>query len=37
MRVRRWLARLLFVPTLCWNLLLGRVLHVRHWWDPIDA
>lgn len=37
MRVRRWIARLVFVPTLGWNLLLGRVLHLRHWWDQIDA
>lgn len=37
MLVRRWVARLLFVPTLGWNLLLARVLHLRHWWDQIDA
>lgn len=36
MLVRRWVAHLLFVPTLCWNLLLGRVLHLRRWWDRID-
>jgi len=33
----RWLiAHLLFYPSLAWNVLLGRVLGVRHWWDPID-
>ena len=32
----RTLARLLFVPTLLWNLLLGRVLRVRNWWDRVD-
>jgi len=33
----RFLARVLFLPTLAWNYLLARVLHVRNWWDPIDA
>lgn len=33
----RWLiARFLFFPTLGWNMLLGRVLKVRCWWDAID-
>jgi atypical dual specificity phosphatase len=33
----RWLiARLLFYPTLAWNLLLSRVLRVRRWWDRVD-
>ena len=33
----RWLiAHLLFLPSLAWNMLLGRVLRIRHWWDPID-
>jgi len=33
----RWLiAHLLFYPSLAWNVLLGRVLRIRHWWDPID-
>ena len=33
----RWLiAHLLFYPSLAWNMLLGRVLRIRHWWDPID-
>jgi atypical dual specificity phosphatase len=32
-----WLkARLIFYPTLCWNMLLGRGLKVRNWWDEID-
>lgn len=30
------LAKLLFWPTYGWNLLLGRVLRCRHWWDPIE-
>ena len=29
-------ARLVFYPTLWWNMLLGRWLKVRNWWDPID-
>ena len=29
-------ARVLFLPTLAWNFLLGRVLHLRNWWDEID-
>ncbi len=33
----RWLiARLLYYPTLAWNMLLGRVLKVRNWWDEVD-
>jgi atypical dual specificity phosphatase len=34
--MRRLIALALFVPTLIWNVLLGRVLRVRHWWDRID-
>ena len=34
--MRTNIIRLLFLPTLCWNILLGRVLKIRHWWDPID-
>lgn len=34
--MRRLIARTLFVPTLGWNMLLGRVLGVRRWWDRID-
>ncbi len=33
---RRLIARVLFVPTLAWNFILGRILHVRRWWDEID-
>ncbi len=29
-------ARLIFYPTLFWNILLGRWLRVRNWWDRID-
>lgn len=32
----RLYARTVFLPTLAWNMLLGRVLKVRHWWDSID-
>ena len=31
-----WLSKSLFVPTFAWNFTLGRVLKLRHWWDPID-
>jgi|JI9StandDraft_2_1071091.scaffolds.fasta_scaffold100894_2 atypical dual specificity phosphatase len=31
-----WLAQLLYWPTFLWNYLLGRILHVRHWWDQVD-
>ena len=32
-----WLkARTIFYPTLWWNMLLGRVLGVRRWWDRVD-
>ena len=34
--MRRIVARSLFVPTLGWNMLLGRVLGVRSWWDRVD-
>lgn len=34
--MKRLVARLLFVPTLLWNMLLGRLLGLRHWWDPVD-
>jgi atypical dual specificity phosphatase len=30
------IARAIFWPTYAWNLLLGRVFQVRHWWDRID-
>ncbi len=29
-------ATLVFIPTLIWNMLLGRWLKVRNWWDRID-
>jgi atypical dual specificity phosphatase len=32
----RFMARVLFLPTLCWNVLLGRLIRVRNWWDPVD-
>jgi len=33
----KWLAaRIAFLPTLAWNMLLGRVLRLRYWWDAID-
>ncbi|MFT5304013.1 MAG: atypical dual specificity phosphatase [Mariniblastus sp.] len=32
-----WLkARIVFYPTLFWNMLLGRWLNVRNWWDRVD-
>lgn len=32
----RLYATIVFYPTLGWNMLLGRVLKVRNWWDRID-
>ena len=29
-------ARTIFYPTLLWNMLLGRWLKVRNWWDEVD-
>ena len=34
--MRYFFARLVFLPTYAWNLLLGRILRQRHWWDPIE-
>lgn len=34
--MQRWLARAVYYPTLGYNLLLGRVLKIRRWWDSID-
>ncbi|MCA9106723.1 MAG: dual specificity protein phosphatase family protein [Planctomycetales bacterium] len=34
--MQRLRAQVLFVPTLGWNVLLGRMLKVRRWWDRID-
>lgn len=31
-----WFARLLFLPTLLYNAILGRWLKVRHWWDQVE-
>lgn len=28
--------RLIFYPTLCWNILLGRILRIRPWWSRVD-
>ena len=37
MNALKWLgARVIFIPTLAWNVLLGKVLRIRHWWDFID-
>ena len=33
--VRAKIIRLLFIPTLLWNVFLGRLLKVRHWWDAL--
>jgi atypical dual specificity phosphatase len=35
-RLRQYGVQALFYPTLGWNMLLGRTLHVRRWWDEID-
>lgn len=33
----QWLrAKLVYYPTLFWNVLLGRILKKRRWWDSID-
>jgi atypical dual specificity phosphatase len=32
----KFLAFLIFYPTLAWNVLLGRLLGLRNWWDEID-
>ena len=37
MKSLKWLgARILFPSTLAWNVLLGRILKIRNWWDFID-
>ncbi len=33
---QRSFASAAWLPTLSWNYLLGRVMHVRNWWDRID-
>jgi atypical dual specificity phosphatase len=30
------IAQLIFLPTYAWNLLLGRILKFRHWWDEVE-
>jgi atypical dual specificity phosphatase len=35
-RLRQYGVQALFYPTLGWNMLLGRTLQVRRWWDEID-
>ena len=34
--MRRTYARTVYYPTLWYNILLGRVLRVRRWWDPVN-
>lgn len=34
--MQRWLARAIYYPTLTYNVLLGRILKVRNWWDRVD-
>lgn len=29
-------AKIVYYPTLAYNILLGRILKVRHWWDRVD-
>jgi atypical dual specificity phosphatase len=37
MQLLSWVyARTIFYPTLFWNMLLGRWLKVRNWWDVVD-
>ena len=36
MNFNRIAAQSIFYPTLWWNMLLGRVLNVRNWWDPVN-
>lgn len=33
---QRFFASVVWLPTLCWNYFLARVLRVRNWWDRID-
>ncbi len=35
-RLRIILTPLIFYPTLAWNVLLGRILRLRNWWDGVD-
>lgn len=34
--MKRWQARSIFLPTLGYNFLLGRILRQRHWWDFVN-
>lgn len=34
--IQRLYAKTVFYPTLAWNMLLGRVLNVRQWWNRVD-
>ena len=34
--MKPWQARALYLPTLGFNIVLGRVLRIRHWWDHVD-
>ena len=34
--LRRMYAQAVFYPTLGWNMLLGRIIKVRNWWDRVD-
>lgn len=34
--MKRLCANLIFYPTLAWNILLGRLLGLRRWWDEVD-
>ncbi|MEM7456550.1 MAG: dual specificity protein phosphatase family protein [Planctomycetota bacterium] len=36
MNINRLTAGFVFYPTLFWNMLLGRWLKVRNWWDRVD-
>ncbi|MDE0828548.1 MAG: dual specificity protein phosphatase family protein [Vicinamibacterales bacterium] len=35
--MRQFVIRLLFVPSLLYNLVLARLLPHRHWWDQVDG
>ncbi len=35
--MRNIIIRLLFLPTLVWNIFLGRLLKIRRWWDVLDG
>ncbi len=33
--MQRWLARAIYRPTFAYNYLLGRILRIRDWWNPV--